>query len=698
MDRPSDKKKQKIVGKLDEFADDANNLAHKMGLEPRDTNYWIVNNEEMDEAVAYGGFQERYPHWRWAIKWLGQKNRPGRIYEIVVNDDPPGALLQEANSSADQKTVITHVEGHSDFFENNEWSNRDASYHASDMLAQHRRKFLEYEKDEDIDQSIMQEFTDTILSLEDNIHPVKTLAEIDATQEDIERDQPDPMDALEDAGFSDDMLDQIESNLEGKLEDMHDDVDTEFEPQQDLMKVIQDHGMRYDRETGRAVEMEEEFKDIIQMMRKEAYYFAPQKLTKTMNEGWASYWQDKMMADEGMLDIDEIDTYGKSQAGVLAMRGMYNPYRVGLDLWQYVENKANRDDVIDKLFRTEVEVNGETIQISPDNYDDVVDFGKVRDELQPDSLVDMVSQHTLEDLAEMEDPRIDDESIEAMQERSESVADKPWKPLNYNGLAERHYSLVLDHNLGFIENVSDDELEQLAKYDVEDTVDYEGIEEALEDIDYTVGWDKMREIRESYNDISFISEFVTQEFVDRYKYAAKEEFGTDNEYVPDMDIVTSWDVEDVKDKLLIEMVDFGKPSVVAIDDNFRNQGELLLVNNYNGIEMDTEQAQELNKRVFEAYGKPVNLIAVEKDTEHEAYLEHEMELIADSMEMLENPDHEVTTDYPRPPENVVMISYDGETSEKQYLRDLDLEHLEIDGFLETDHPYSSLPEDEVIEY
>ena len=698
MDRPSDKKKQKIAGELDEFAEDANTLAHKMGLEPRDTDYWIVNNEEMDEAVAYGGFQERYPHWRWAIQWLGQKNRPGRIYEIVVNDDPPGALLQEANSSADQKTVITHVEGHSDFFENNEWSNRDASYRASDMLAHHRHKFIEYEKDDEIDERVMQEFTDTMYSLEDNIHPVKTLAEVDATPEDIEVEDQDPMDALEDAGFSDDMLEQIESNLEGKLEDMQDEDETTFEPQQDLMKVIQDHGMRYDDETGRAVEMEDEFKDIIQMMRKEAYYFAPQKLTKTMNEGWATYWQDKMMSDEGMLDIDEIDTYGKAQAGVLAMRGMYNPYRVGLDLWQHVENKANRDEVIDKLFRTEVEVNGETVQIGPDNYEDVVDFGKVREELQPDPLVDQVSQHSLDDLAEMDDPRIDQASVEEMQERDESVAEKPWKPLSYEGLAERHYSLVKDQNLGFIEDVSDEELENLAKYEIEDTVDFEGIEEALDEIDHTVGWDKMREVRESYNDISFISEYVTQEFVDRYKYAAKEEFGTTNPELPEVDIVTSWDVEDVKDKLLIEMVNFGKPTVTAVDDNYNNQGELLLVNDYNGIEMDVDQAQDLNERMFQAYGKPINLVAVEKDHEHEAYMEHEMELIADAFEMMEDPNHEVTTDYPRPPENVVHVRYDGEDHKVEYLDDEDIEDLGLEEFVETDYPYSSLPEEEVVEY
>ena len=33
--------------------------------------------------------------------------------------------------------------------------------------------------------------------------------------------------------------------------------------------------------------------DIMAIVRDEAYYFAPQGMTKIMNEGWASYWHTK---------------------------------------------------------------------------------------------------------------------------------------------------------------------------------------------------------------------------------------------------------------------------------------------------------------------------------------------------------------------------------------------------------------------
>jgi stage V sporulation protein R len=35
--------------------------------------------------------------------------------------------------------------------------------------------------------------------------------------------------------------------------------------------------------------------DVLAMLRDEAYYFAPQGMTKIMNEGWAVYWHSKIM-------------------------------------------------------------------------------------------------------------------------------------------------------------------------------------------------------------------------------------------------------------------------------------------------------------------------------------------------------------------------------------------------------------------
>ena len=36
----------------------------------------------------------------------------------------------------------------------------------------------------------------------------------------------------------------------------------------------------------------------MEIIRNEAYYFAPQAMTKIMNEGWATYWHSKLMTEK----------------------------------------------------------------------------------------------------------------------------------------------------------------------------------------------------------------------------------------------------------------------------------------------------------------------------------------------------------------------------------------------------------------
>src|ERR1051325_11970360 len=70
------------------------------------------------------GFR-RDPHWRFGSEYEGLRKRHhyglGRIYEMVINNDPCYAYLQESNQLVDQKLVIAHVYGHADFFKNNLW-------------------------------------------------------------------------------------------------------------------------------------------------------------------------------------------------------------------------------------------------------------------------------------------------------------------------------------------------------------------------------------------------------------------------------------------------------------------------------------------------------------------------------------------------------------------------------------------------
>ena len=83
-------------------------------------------------------------------------------------------------------------------------------------------------------------------------------------------------------------------------------------------------------------------RDVLEIVRDEAYYFAPQRQTKIMNEGWASYWHCKIMTQRA-LKASEIIDYADHNAGVLATApGQFNPYKLGVELFRHIEERWDK--------------------------------------------------------------------------------------------------------------------------------------------------------------------------------------------------------------------------------------------------------------------------------------------------------------------------------------------------------------------
>jgi len=142
---------------------------------------------------------------------------------------------------------------------------------------------------------------------------------------------------------------------------------------------------------------------------------------------------------------------------------------------------------------------------------------------------------------------------------------------------------------------------------------YATVDEALADVDRATGWDRMLEVRESHNDVTFIDAFLTDEFVREGNY-----FTYEYSRATEQHRVASVDADDVRKKLLLRFTNFGKPTVVVLDGNFRNRGELLLGHRYNGVALDEESARETLKRVFELWGRPANLATIRVEYSDEA--------------------------------------------------------------------------------
>ncbi|MDB2275114.1 SpoVR family protein [Halorubrum ezzemoulense] len=611
---------------LDEPAEEARELAERLGLEPYPVRYWVVDHDQMNELIAYGGFQRRYPHWRWGMNYERQRKKDrhglGKAFEIVNNDDPAHAFLQESNAAADQKAVITHVEAHADFFANNEWfglyaDRGEGGPNAAARLERNADRIAAIAKRADVDRDEVERLIDAVSALEDTIDqhsPVDAARSVEepGIADDVSGDGDDALDAIE-ARIDDlDLSEEVRRDVfdDEWLEARGEGVEPE-EPRPDVLAFLRDHGKRYDPDSGKAVDREPWETTVVDAIREEAYYFAGQKQTKVMNEGWATYWESLMMGGEGFAGEDEFLTYADHMSRVLGSPGL-NPYKLGFELWTHVELRAARREVIDKLLR----VDG----VTPENFHSRIDLDEVATLLEPHPAVAGAGPATLDELADLAadgDPRVDTEAVDrALSARREDgdgasadgeeidVERYPWKLLTREGLAERHYVLSRPEHRGALRNVSRETLEEQARY-LFDVDRYATVAEAIADVDRAAGWERMFEVRESHNDVTFIDAFLTDEFVREGNYFTYEYSRAAEEHR-----VASVDADDVRKKLLLRFTNFGKPTIVVLDGNFRNRGELLIGHRYNGVALDEERAKATLKRVFELWGRPVNLATI----------------------------------------------------------------------------------------
>ena len=110
-------------------------------------------------------------------------------------------------------------------------------------------------------------------------------------------------------------------------------------------------------------------------------------------------------------------------------------------------------------------------------------------------------------------------------------------------------------------------------------------------------------MRKHYNDVTFIDEFLTLEFVLEQKLFT---YGYNEKH-------QRWEIlerefKKVKEKLLHMLTNFGQPLIAVEDGNFDNRGELLLVHKHDGVDLKLDYARETLRSVQTLWRRPVNLV------------------------------------------------------------------------------------------
>jgi len=360
--------------------------ARAFGLDFFQVIFEVLDYRELNEVAAYVGFPSRYPHWRFGMQYdrLFKSHTYGlsKIYEMVINNDPCYAYLLKCNNLVDQKLVMAHVYAHCDFFKNNLYfahTNRKML----DEMANHATRIQRYADRYGTDK--VEAFIDCCLSLENLIDfhwPFIRRKEsgkperagqckgvhipVPASESCRCAKEPDGSSACtqsgcqsgcgerdgEDVGF---LLDDDEPirprRLRSKgymekyinprefLEARAAEIKAKRRekkrfpenPELDILLFLVEHAPLKNWQ-----------RDILSIIREEAYYYLPQGQTKIMNEGWATYWHSRIMTEKVLKDGEIIDYADHHSGTVGGSKFHLNPYKLGLELFRDIEERWNK--------------------------------------------------------------------------------------------------------------------------------------------------------------------------------------------------------------------------------------------------------------------------------------------------------------------------------------------------------------------
>ncbi len=117
-----------------------------------------------------------------------------------------------------------------------------------------------------------------------------------------------------------------------------------------------------------------------------------------------------------------------------------------------------------------------------------------------------------------------------------------------------------------------------------------------------LGRQKIFEVRRVCNDVTFIDEYLTPEFCERLELYTYHFNRRTNQYE-----ISDRDFKKIKEKLLFSLTNMGQPFIYVTDGNYLNKGELLMLHQYEGVDLDVHYSKETLKNLSEIWRRPVNI-------------------------------------------------------------------------------------------
>ena len=327
---------------------------------------YIVTNRDMLELSPKNMIPTLYDYWVHDVEVLKEKGKyelyPGNPYETVINTRPAISFYNDNNPDWLNVMIFYHVLAHIDFFQNNVYFRHTWDYDLTGQALADKRLIsrLRSEKGHWVDYII--EFARSIDNL---VGYFQTLCDCD---------RPYASKRLKRLDFYFDVF--LQNVKKVKINNYLKEIDRyneclrkhgtggeaeffagvlvkypEFETiynkgtgkekhrQTDILKFLLENSEFLARDENKWM------LSILQIIRNTSIYFQPQIRTKIMNEGWASYWHEKLFLEDERIVGHEVD-FSRVNAGVTALpRVGLNPYALGLRLFQYIEAQADKGKI-----------------------------------------------------------------------------------------------------------------------------------------------------------------------------------------------------------------------------------------------------------------------------------------------------------------------------------------------------------------
>ena len=322
-------------------------IAHEeLNLDVYPNQIEIIGSDQMLEAYSSHGMPMMYNHWSFGKHYLRdeysyRKGHSGLAYEIVINSSPCISYLMEENSMTMQALVIAHAAyGHNHFFKNNylfrQWTDAeniiDYLQFAKNYIAKCEEKYGAKEVEDTLDacHAIMDYGVDRYK------RPVKPT-----------REREESLQAEREAYVQQQANELWKTIPKTKRVKQAEKESFPSEPQENIMYFIEKYSPH----------LESWQREIVRIVRKISQYFYPQRQTKVMNEGWASFTHYYIMSrlwEKDLLSDGQYLEFIHSHSSVLRQLphthkhfSGFNPYALGFDMFTDIrrmcENPTNED-------------------------------------------------------------------------------------------------------------------------------------------------------------------------------------------------------------------------------------------------------------------------------------------------------------------------------------------------------------------